>query len=395
MKPIWSIFACIALILGCSNENSDPTPSPQFDLSVASASTLRVVTVDADGGISSGSGVAVAPNFVLTNFHVIEGAQASYSPQIYIWDNSAGFPRPVSALVEYDPRLDLALLYVRGATSTPVTFALNSPRQLEAVTALGFPAASDMIFGRLRDTVSATSGQVTATDHGPIGSFGEAELILHTATVNPGNSGGPLFNSCGEVVGVNTLRADPQEVSNAFVASTAMEIVAFLESNGISPQVAQAVCSATNNTRTECSYDRGALDQAIAAKSIGLLDRQIATIPQNCATLLQEAWTARRDISRELVQAFLRISGTWRLQDQECNDRTWLRLSGLAIFGAANERIEVERLESLSTDGSIVTRTIHPAQSAEPNFSYRLAGEQLAVHNLVSDTSWEMTRCTG
>jgi hypothetical protein len=314
---------------------------------------------------------------------------------MFVWDNAAGFPRPASALIDADPRLDLALLYVRGLTSRPTTIALSNPHQLDQVTALGFPAATDMIFGRLRDAVSATAGQVTAIDDGSLGEYGPAELIVHTATVNPGNSGGPLFNACGELVGINTLRADPTEASNAFVASSANEVLTFLRSYGVSTDVSALICATVPHTQTECSFDRTGLDAAIANKDLTRLSGEIRRIPADCVAIEQEAASARQLLSDEVLQAFMSMSGSWRLAEQDCNERTWLTLSGSAVWGRSGERSEVERLAGLTEDGAVRTQTIYPTSADAPNYLYRVMDEKLSITNLRTNSSWEMTRCTG
>ena len=181
--------------------------APRFELGTAGKSTVRIAAWTA-GGVSSGSGVMVAPNFLLTNYHVVAGVERSDGGlPLFYWDNGAGFPRSVTAIIGADQRLDLALLYVVNSASTPVMFALAPPQQLDDVFALGFPAANDRIFDRITETASVTSGQVSAVNKGPVSDFGPIDLIVHTATLNPGNSGGPLFNGCGELAGINTFKS--------------------------------------------------------------------------------------------------------------------------------------------------------------------------------------------
>jgi hypothetical protein len=364
----------------------------------ALASTLRVAAIEGSGSdrrFSVGSGVAVAPNIVLTNLHVVALARGNRDALIYVWDNSAGFPRPASTIIETDARLDLAILFVRGIESSPTTFAIANPPQLEQVTALGFPAASDMIFGRLRESASATTGQVTAVDDGPLGEIGTAELLLHTATVNPGNSGGPLFNRCGELVGINTLRANPEDVSNAFIASSVGEIHAFLASFGIDPSVAKHVCATQEGQPSaNCQYDRAELDRALEERSLIVITKQLRAIPGECTALREEAANARQMIASQAIQHFLHLSGTWRLPEQECDDRTWLSLSGLSVWGLAGDHLEIEQITGV-VEGAVTTQTIEPPMPSPTNFRYSLAAERLRIENLSSNSSWELIRCTG
>lgn len=390
------LFLAAASLAACGAEPTGGTlESPVFELSRASASTLRVVAFSAEeDGYSAGSGVAVAPNIVLTNRHVIQIAQ-QHGENIYVWDNGAGFPRPANAIIESDPRLDLALIYVRGITSVPATIALSDPTQLETVTALGFPAITDLILERITANVSATTGQVTTVDDGNLGDLGPVELIMHTATVNPGNSGGPLFNVCGELVGINTLRANPGEASNTFVSSSSSEIAGFLRSYGIVANVAEHLCVSDRGTSQACDYDRGEIDRALEAHDFVILGRQMRTIPANCHELRQEVATAHRRIMNVAVDEFIGMSGTWRLENQTCEDRMHVTLSGLSVWGLAGERLEIERMQSVPGDHTIVTRTIYPADSAQNSFRYSLVGDRLKIENTSSGANWEMTRCSG
>jgi S1-C subfamily serine protease len=397
----WRDFRLLAflLVLGCSPQE-EPAELPaqgSFDLAVASASTLRVVAFDGrrgSGGYAAGSGVLIAPNIVLTNLHVVAPARESSSGAIYIWDNGADYPTLATTIIDVDPRLDLALVFVRGLTSTPITIALSNPTQLEQVTALGFPAVTDRLLDRITATVSATSGQVTTVDEGALSDYGAAELIVHTATVNPGNSGGPLFNSCGELVGINTLRANPDEASNTFVASSSSEIVGFARSFGIEVRTAPDICRFGAELE-ECPVSRADIDRAIEGRDIAALNVSLRALPSGCFQLRREAAAVHRALASDAVNAFVRMSGTWRLDTQECEDRVHIILSGLAVWGAADGRMEVERITAVSSDSAVTTATIYPSSSNGAIFRYALRDGRLLIENTTTNTSWEMIRCTG
>lgn len=380
----------IAALTACT-----PAPpavdSPRFSLEGASSSTLRVVSVSGDD-LSSGSGVAVAPNIVLTNRHVIANAlRDGLNFQVYVFDNNTSFPRRANAIVAQDPRLDLAILYVRGITSAPVQFALAPPGQLEQVTALGFPAATDEVFDRIQENASATSGQVTAVNRGPVGDFGPIDLVLHTATVNPGNSGGPLFNTCGELAGINTLRGNPSDTSNVFVASSVSEVTPFLRSFGVAVQVAAAVCEAADVVE-DCSFDRASVEVAVENGDLRELDEAIGAIPRSCLSLRSEAWSRRDALVTSMSDAFLPITGTWRLPNERCDSAIWLIQSGSSVVGYNGADSQVERFTMIG-GGNVSTSTIHPA--SDTTYRYSLVEGRLKIENLKSNQAWELERCTG
>ena len=146
--------------------------------------------------LSAGSGVIVdaGRGYVLTNNHVIAGAQGI---QVTLKDRRA-YP---ARLVGSDPETDVALLRIDAPGLAAV--ALGDSDRLEVgdvVVAIGNP------FG-LGQTV--TSGIVSALGRGGLGIEGYEDFIQTDASINPGNSGGALVNSKGELVGINTAILGP------------------------------------------------------------------------------------------------------------------------------------------------------------------------------------------
>ena len=146
---------------------------------------------------SLGSGFVLdAQGFVLTNYHVIQGAD-----QILVQLEDG---REVSArLVGAEPGIDVALLHVEDTGLTPA--ALGDSDRLEVgewVLAIGNP------FG-LSHTVTAGIVSAKGRDYSDLGieQRGYQNFIQTDASINPGNSGGPLVNTAGEVVGMNTALA--------------------------------------------------------------------------------------------------------------------------------------------------------------------------------------------
>ena len=182
---------------------------------VAAAATRlanSVVTISSlvDGamgeGESTGTGVIVTSNGeILTNAHVVEGATE-------VRVRFAGDTEPVIAVVlAVDTGNDLALLKVDAKNLVAATFAKpGSVRVGDQVVAIGYALALD-------GGPSVTTGIVSAmrrtifTDSGALNS-----LIQTDAAISSGNSGGPLANMRGEVVGINTAvaRGDNNSAAN-------------------------------------------------------------------------------------------------------------------------------------------------------------------------------------
>jgi putative serine protease PepD len=148
---------------------------------------------DAQTQKAQGSGFVVdASGDIVTNEHVVAGAE---SISVTFWNGKTYTAR----VVDTDTSLDLALLKVDAPSSQlhPLSLADSSAVQVgDAVVAIGSP------FG-LNGTVtsgivSAVHRQITATNNATI-----ANAIQTDAAINHGNSGGPLLNAEGQVIGVN------------------------------------------------------------------------------------------------------------------------------------------------------------------------------------------------
>ena len=167
---------------------------------VATTVGPSVVTITADvvGGRAVGTGVIVSSDGeILTNAHVVDGATA-------IRVRLAGETEPTEArLVASDAGNDLALLSIDASGLPPVAFAPTAEVGLgDEVVAIGFALDLD-------GEPSVTLGIVSALDRTIITEDGGAldGLIQTDAAISSGNSGGPLVDARGRIVGINTAVA--------------------------------------------------------------------------------------------------------------------------------------------------------------------------------------------
>jgi S1-C subfamily serine protease len=151
----------------------------------------RSLVVVQDGSNSAGAGIVWRRGFILTNHHVVAHKRAL---KVSLAD---GGELPVR-LVDSDPEIDLALLQVDDERTPPAMIADSRILRVgQYVMAIGHPWGER---GLVTGGIISGLGTLRINQRN-----GSVEIIRTDARLGPGNSGGPLVNASGAVIGINTM----------------------------------------------------------------------------------------------------------------------------------------------------------------------------------------------
>lgn len=260
MRALSSLFAVLLAITSVFQ----PLSADPGDVTAAARGVVRVVLIGQEGDqlvpVTHGSGFAVTPTRIVTNAHVLREALADASLRIGVVP-SQGEKSAYARVVAVSPRNDLALLEITGGALRLLALAAEPDAgTLGEVVAVGYPMNVDLAQGLSIGDIFRAQPPVKSrgflSGERPSRQF---DTILHTAPIARGNSGGPLLDSCGRVLGVNSFSADGGGGGGAefFFAVSLRELIPFLRAQGVEPQVSALPCRSIDELNAE---ERSRLD---------------------------------------------------------------------------------------------------------------------------------------
>lgn len=221
----------VTIDLQGSPESQENIPEPGGlslqDIYSRNIDSVVSISTQTPNGISTGTGVIISPmGHIITNHHVVERA-LNIAVQL---TDSRKLP---AELVGADAISDLAVLRIMAENLHPAAFGDSEKLRVgDTVVAIGDPLGA-----KLRGTM--TNGIVSAINRNVQLNGLTLNLIQTNAALNSGNSGGPLINCYGQVVGINTMKigafadvAGVEGIGFAIPSSTVKDVVEQLITNG-------------------------------------------------------------------------------------------------------------------------------------------------------------------
>jgi len=225
-KIVCLVLACVLCIVmfGMATPKAAAADDGKITTAREAADGVVLVASESSSSFSYGTGFAIGTpgepvRWIVTNHHVIENAVAE-NGNIVVYFSAAANNYMVAELYWYSEGKDIAVLRLPEPTTMRTALVLCPMEEIDmddTFTALGYPSiaieGNDYVkFDK--DDIVVTRGVISKSTR-----VGSQDVYLIDITISSGNSGGPLVNSKGEVVGINTFRySDSEDKANYALA---------------------------------------------------------------------------------------------------------------------------------------------------------------------------------
>lgn len=224
LRSVPALFLVLALVCG-SVLAAGSVPAPVLK---SARSVVRVFS-EYKNGWATGSGFVISNTkseiLIATNFHVVEDSPAA----VYIWTEGNNDLTPVT-IVASSENQDLCILRLSGSYQFRALTLTNTASQGDEIFAVGFPSAADVLSDEAAHTsadVTITNGIISAVRSLTLTESGSPLTLYQiSAAINSGNSGGPLMNAKGQVIGINTYGVRDAEGVNGAISAAELQSLA-------------------------------------------------------------------------------------------------------------------------------------------------------------------------
>jgi serine protease Do len=320
---------------------SAPAMADPADIAAASRSVVRVVVfseADPTSPIGHGSGIVVAPDLILTNYHVVD--EDDYGTRITLTIvPSEGSKTYEAEVVDLSSGNDLALIRLRNGARLPTLgFYTGKIEDGSDVFAIGYPGGVDIAQGL--SSQDMLRPQVPVKTKGTISggrSAKEFETLLHTAAIGSGNSGGPLVDACGRVLGINSFGT----VSNGgdaefFFAISDREVRTFLSRNNVPMRRIDTPClsrAELNRAESERAAEEKAKIEAANAEADAARTKTMGEARKEAEYAIITSRENRIMLTIILLLCALGAAGSgWQLFERDRRDHGKLAYGGAAAL---------------------------------------------------------------
>ena len=263
LAVVFRVLITTLMVVNCVTLDAAEDPIAIADRGVVRILVKHGKTFDEKTALGTGF-VVTMDGFVVTNNHVVNPSGEVF---VLVKQVSSNTPKLLPAQVTWaSSEYDLALLKVSNLSSQPLIISDQLPQKGNKVFAIGYPGVADRLLLDRSDANLNSLAESTVSE-GVVGRVffaswlhnGEKINILqHGAPINRGNSGGPLLNGCGHVIGVNTQKElgsiegnaqDGKAVVQAdgiFYASHVAVLIKELKSKGFTLSINSDGCNPIN-----------------------------------------------------------------------------------------------------------------------------------------------------